>query len=137
MVGAGTGTSLRSAVDGLFNWDIWRPLLLVIDSSTVVGASIWLLEHWHNDSFSENPIQGIGQGIWFAIVTLGTFGYGDVTPIRLPGRLVAALWMGVSFFIVADFIASLTVVQLAQRNLSSEDLRGEPVGVVDSTTAEA
>ena len=121
---------------GLMNWNIWRPLLLVMATSAGVGALIWLLEHQHNEHFSENPIRGIGQGMWFAIVTLGTFGYGDVTPARLPGRIIACLWMGASFFIVADFIASLTVEQMAESSLSFDDIRGEPVGVIDGTTAE-
>ncbi|MGB3292476.1 MAG: transporter substrate-binding domain-containing protein [Phormidesmis sp.] len=136
MVRKVTNGPLRIAINGLLSWNVWRPLLLVMATSTAVGISIWLLERRHNDSFSENPIHGIGQGMWFAIVTLGTFGYGDITPIRLPGRLVAVLWMGVSFFVLADFIASLTVVQLAQRDLSFQDLAGETVGVINSTTGE-
>ena len=127
---------IRSFVSGFFSWNIWRPLLLVMATSAAVGGSIWLLEHKHNEHFSDNPVRGIGQGMWFAIVTLGTFGYGDVTPTRLPGRIIACLWMGASFFIVADFIASLTVEQLADSNLSFADIQGEPVGVIDSTTAE-
>ncbi len=121
---------------GLVNWNIWRPLLLVMATSAGVGALIWLFEHKHNEHFSDNPIRGIGQGMWFAIVTLGTFGYGDVTPARLPGRIIACLWMGASFFIVADFIASLTVEQMAESSLSFDDIRGESVGVIDGTTAE-
>ena len=127
---------IRSFISGLFSWKIWRPLLLVMATSAAVGGSIWLFEHKHNEHFSDNPVRGIGQGVWFAVVTLGTFGYGDVTPTRLPGRIIACLWMGASFFIVADFIASLTVEQLADSNLSFEDIQGEPVGVIDSTTAE-
>lgn len=128
---------IRSFVGGLASWTIWRPLLLVMATSAAVGASIWLFEHKHNENFSDNPVRGVGQGIWFAIVTLGTFGYGDVTPVRLPGRIIACLWMGASFFIVADFIASMTVEQLAESNLSFEDIQGEVVGVIESTTAEA
>ena len=44
--------------------------------------------------------------------------------------------MGASFFIVADFIASLTVEQMAESSLSFDDIRGQPVGVIDGTTAE-
>lgn len=136
MVRSPHANPIRSMVLKVFDWDIWRPLLLVMATSAGVGAIIWALEHKHNDAFSSNPLSGIGQGLWFSIVTLGTFGYGDVTPAKLPGRIVACLWMGASFFIVADFIASLTVNQLADSAVSFEDLRGEPVGVVDSTTGE-
>ena len=136
MVRSPASNPIRIFINGFFDWRIWRPLLLVMATSAGVGALIWLSERNHNEHFSSNPIQGIGQGTWFAVVTLGTFGYGDVTPTRLAGRIVACLWMGASFFIVADFIASLTVEQLAESRLSFEDIQGEAVGVIDSTTAE-
>jgi len=136
MVRSPDATPIRSALLGLLNWSLWRSLLLVIGTSAGVGVLIWALEHKHNDSFSSNPVDGIGQGLWFSVVTLGTFGYGDVTPTKLPARLVACLWMGASFFIVADFIAGLTVGQMAEMEMSFEDLRGEKVAVLDGTTAE-
>ncbi len=120
----------------LFNSQIASALVLVIVSSTFFGGVIWLVEHRHNDHFSNNPLRGVGQGIWFAIVTLGTFGYGDVTPQKFPGRFISAVWMGVSFFIVADFIASMTVVQLSELGTSLDQLEGKAVGVVEGTTAE-
>lgn len=120
----------------LFNSQIASALVLVIVSSTVFGGLIWAVEHRHNENFSNNPMRGVGQGIWFAIVTLGTFGYGDVTPQKFPGRLLSAVWMGVSFFIVADFIASMTVVQLSELGTSLDQLEGQSVGVVEGTTAE-
>lgn len=136
MVPSEQSNRFRSLLRGFLSWRIWKPFLLVMATSAGVGVLIWALEHKHNENFSSNPINGIGQGIWFSIVTLGTFGYGDVTPNKLPARIVACLWMGASFFIVADFIASLTVGQLAESTISFDDLRGEAVGVVDDTTAE-
>ncbi|MEO1403038.1 MAG: transporter substrate-binding domain-containing protein [Cyanobacteria bacterium J06635_1] len=119
----------------LFAWSTLRPILLVVSSSAVFGSLIWLVERKHNEAFSVNPISGVGQGIWFALVTLGTFGYGDITPINFTGRLLACIWMGVSFFIVGDFIASMTVVQLEENTQSLSDLKGQPIGVVQRTTA--
>ncbi|MEO0456921.1 MAG: transporter substrate-binding domain-containing protein [Cyanobacteria bacterium P01_A01_bin.114] len=126
---------LQRLVGRMLAWSTLRPIGLVILSSSIFGCLIWLVEHRHNDAFSGNPISGMGQGMWFAIVTLGTFGYGDVTPVKLPGRLLACLWMGISFFIVADFIASLTVDQLEDSTITLEGLHGQPIGVVERTTA--
>jgi len=137
MVQSSNSNRWQAAAADLFSWRAWQPFLLVVATSAGVAVLTWSLEHKHNDSFSSDPVKGIGQGLWFAIVTLGTFGYGDVTPNRLPARIIACLWMGASFFIVADFIASLTVDQLAESNLSFEDLVGEKVGVIDATTAES
>ncbi|MEL6903088.1 MAG: transporter substrate-binding domain-containing protein [Cyanobacteria bacterium J06606_4] len=136
MTQATAANPVQSLLSRFFSWTVWQPLLIVFATSTVVGAAIWLFEHKHNEHFSQNPVYGIGQGLWFAIVTLGTFGYGDVTPVKLPGRIIACVWMGVSFFIVSYFIASLTVDQLAASSLTFEDLRGAPVGVINNTTSE-
>ncbi|MFQ3617805.1 MAG: transporter substrate-binding domain-containing protein [Cyanobacteriota bacterium] len=109
----------------------------VLLSSIVVGFLIWLFERRHNPHFQHGPIAGIGQGIWFAVVTLGTFGYGDVTPVGLPGRIVAGLWMGVSFFILADFISAMTTArQQAAPVQSLSDLAGQPIGASQGTTAD-
>lgn len=121
---------------GFLQWHHLRPIFLIFASSTVVGGLIWLVERKHNHHFSGNPIEGVSQGIWFAIVTLGTFGYGDVTPTKFTGRLIATLWMGLSFFIVADFIASLTVHQLSASKLDMQALSGESVGAIAGTTGE-
>ncbi|NEQ55610.1 MAG: transporter substrate-binding domain-containing protein, partial [Leptolyngbya sp. SIO3F4] len=128
--------TVSTMASGIFQWHHLRPILLIFASSTVVGGLIWLVERKHNDHFSGNPVEGVSQGIWFAIVTLGTFGYGDVTPRKFTGRLIATLWMGLSFFIVADFIASLTVQQLSESELNMQALSGESVGAIAGTTGE-
>lgn len=127
-------TTIVTVASGMLQWHHLRPILIIFASSTVVGGLIWLVERKHNEGFSGNIVQGISQGIWFAIVTLGTFGYGDVTPTKFTGRLIATLWMGLSFFIVADFIASLTVQQLSKRDINLDTLRGKPVGAIADTT---
>ncbi len=136
MVRTESSNPMVSMMSGLLNWQVWKTLLVVLAASAGVGALVWMVEHKHNEQFSSRPVEGIGQGIWFSIVTLGTFGYGDVTPGKLPGRIIAGLWMGASFFIVADFIASLTVGQMATSRISISDLRGKRVGMIDGTTAE-
>lgn len=109
----------------------------VLGSSLLVGFLVWLFEHKHNEAFPANPIHGVGQGIWFAVVTLGTFGYGDVTPMRLPGRLIAACWMAMSFFIVGDFIGAMSANHRVSTTINGlEDLYGNEVAVVQGTTAE-
>lgn len=129
-------TTVETLASGMLQWHHLRPIFLIFASSTIVGGLIWLVERNHNDHFSGNPIEGICQGIWFAVVTLGTFGYGDVTPTKFAGRFIATVWMGLSFFIVADFIASLTVYQLSESEMDLDDLRGEPVGAIAGTTGE-
>ncbi|MEM7065908.1 MAG: transporter substrate-binding domain-containing protein [Cyanobacteria bacterium P01_B01_bin.77] len=126
--------TVTNLANGVLQWRHLRPIFLIFASSTIVGGLIWLVERNHNDHFSGNAIEGVSQGIWFAIVTLGTFGYGDVTPTKFAGRLIATLWMGLSFFIVADFIASLTVHQLSESTVDLQALSGKSVGAIAGTT---
>ena len=64
-------------------------------------------------------------GMWFALQTVTTVGYGDVTPKNPAGKMVAALVMleGISFLaIVTAAITSTFVTRAAQeRSAAAED----------------
>ncbi|XP_065114795.1 voltage-gated potassium channel KCNC1-like [Paramisgurnus dabryanus] len=49
---------------------------------------------------SENYFHDIPSSFWWAVVTLTTVGYGDMLPISVPGRFVAALCATVGVFII-------------------------------------
>jgi voltage-gated potassium channel len=49
----------------------------------------------------------LGSGVWWAIVTATTVGYGDVTPQTLPGRITAVIVMVVGIGAVSTFIAAI------------------------------
>jgi voltage-gated potassium channel len=51
---------------------------------------------------------GYGDGIWWAIVTATTVGYGDIAPTTLPGRLIAVLLMLVGIGLMSTLAASIT-----------------------------
>ena len=54
-----------------------------------VGALIWMAEREANpDQFPAAPARGIANGMWCAIVTMSTTGYGDRAPITFWGRMV-------------------------------------------------
>src|SRR5579862_1199954 len=54
----------------------------------------------------------IGRGLWWAIQTVTTVGYGDVTPARTIGRLVAAVVMlwGIAFITILVAVVTSTFV---------------------------
>jgi voltage-gated potassium channel len=79
----------------------------VIVSATAVvvvgsGVLIWALDH------SEYP--NIWVGMWWALQTVTTVGYGDVSPANPSGRIIAAFVMlyGVAF--VTIFVAAITSI---------------------------
>jgi voltage-gated potassium channel len=51
---------------------------------------------------------GYGDGIWWAIVTATTVGYGDISPSTLWGRIIAALLMLVGIGLMSTLAASIT-----------------------------
>lgn len=83
----------------------------VIVSATAVvvvgsGALIWVLDH--------NEYPTIWVGMWWALQTVTTVGYGDVSPVNPSGRIIASVVMlyGVAF--VTVFIAVITSIFVAR-----------------------
>ena len=52
-----------------------------------VGSMIWLAERRQNSSqFPQAVLPGLANGMWFALVTLTTVGYGDKAPVTRVGK---------------------------------------------------
>lgn len=67
--------------------------MLVVIAATLMYA----LEH----QAQPRAFGSIGQSLWWAIVTLTTVGYGDVTPVTLGGRVLASVIMLLGVGVVA------------------------------------
>jgi voltage-gated potassium channel len=63
----------------------------------------------------------IGDGLWWAIQTVTTVGYGDHVPTSPGGRLVAALVMlvGIGFLTVITAAITSTFIETARRRVES------------------
>jgi voltage-gated potassium channel len=59
---------------------------------------------------AEPQIKTIEDGIWWALVTITTVGYGDITPLTTLGRLVA----GTLMFVGLGLIATVTAIVSAK-----------------------
>jgi polar amino acid transport system substrate-binding protein len=106
---------------------------LLILLSLTAGTIVWLFESRRNpEMFGDGTVRGVGHGIWWAIVTLTTVGYGDKTPKTFGGRMVALIWMFCSVILIASFTAaittSFTVVELKGKVRGLSDLPGVRVG---------
>jgi len=106
---------------------------LLILLSLTAGAIVWLFERRRNPGmFGGGTVRGVGHGIWWAMVTLTTVGYGDKAPKTFGGRLVALIWMFASIILIAGFTAaittSFTVGELKGKVRGLSDLPGVRVG---------
>jgi voltage-gated potassium channel len=61
----------------------------------------------------------IGDGLWWAIQTVTTVGYGDLVPTSASGRLVAALVMlvGIGLLTVITAAITSTFIESARRRI--------------------
>ena len=70
----------------------------------VEGTVMYLLEGHVNEGFSSIP-----QSLYWAVVTLTTVGYGDVSPITVLGKMMASVIMLTGFAIIAVPTGVVTV----------------------------
>ena len=126
----------------------WRALLAELLSANVllwivgmvgvllaVGTAVWLAERRANEAqFGIAPRTGIGDGIWWAAVTLTTVGYGDKVPRTSAGRLLGVLWLFVGVFLLAAFTghvsSTLTLQNLGSPIQNPQDLSRYRIGAI-------
>ena len=70
--------------------------VVVLSVVCVEGTVMYVLEHGANPAYSSIP-----QSIYWAIVTITTVGYGDISPITVAGKLMACVIMLTGFAIIA------------------------------------
>ena len=71
---------------------------VILCGATLIAAA---LMHVAEGAAQPNKFGTIPDAMWWAIVTLGTIGYGDAVPITAAGRLVAGLTIFVGLLMVA------------------------------------
>jgi voltage-gated potassium channel len=71
----------------------------------------------------EKTYPTIGDGLWWAIQTVTTVGYGDLVPTSTAGRLVAALVMvlGIGFLTVVTAAITSAFIESAKRRLQGAE----------------
>ena len=94
--------------------------------SLTAGIIVWSFERRRNsDMFGDGTVAGIGHGIWWAVVTMTTVGYGDKAPKTMGGRIAGLIWMVFSVIFIAAFTANITT------SLTISELKGKVRGFND------
>lgn len=135
-------SSLTSMVKPFITKAFLSGAIILASILLVIGFLVWLAEHKKNDEhFPKDPVQGISEGLWFALVTMTTVGYGDKTPKSFVGKFISGIWMLASIVTVSSltaFIASsMAVAQVMTTSIDGIDqLRGKRVAVIEGTTSQ-
>jgi voltage-gated potassium channel len=91
--------AMRSLIETLYNER--RALfgcVVILIGTTLVAASLMYLAERH---VQPDKLGTIPDAMWWAIVTLGTIGYGDVVPMTAVGKLIAAVTIFCGLVMVA------------------------------------
>jgi len=77
--------------------------VIVVATAVIVVASGSAMRVLDHDEYSS-----IWEGMWWALQTVTTVGYGDVTPENVPGRFVAGVVMLAGIGLVTIITAAVT-----------------------------
>ncbi len=109
--------SIVSRSDKLTIWQKIKPFFsyklliavgLFLFILAIVGSLLWLAERKNSpEQFPKDPVNGIGNGMWLAVVTMSTVGYGDKAPVTLWGRIITGTWIIVSIIFATSMVAGI------------------------------
>lgn len=80
-------------------------LLIIL---TFVGFLFWAVEgRKYPEEYGVGVVKGTASGVWLAVVTMTTVGYGDLAPRTAPGRFILGAWMIISLILATSFVAGI------------------------------
>lgn len=71
-------------------------MLFVLVAAVILGTMVYSFESEQNPAFDS-----VLTGIYWAVVTITTVGYGDVVPVTVPGRFLSVIVMLLGYSIIA------------------------------------
>ena len=101
----------------------------------VMGVAMWLAERPMRPHGHESVVDTLRDGIYRAVVTMTTVGYGDKTPKTTAGRVIAVVWMLASVALVSILSTSIVSRMTADRvvggfRMTEADLAGKRLAAV-------
>ena len=91
-------------------------LVAVMIIVVIAGTLMYLIEG------KENGFESIPESIYWAIVTLTTVGYGDISPLTVGGKMLASLLMIMGYGVIAvpTGIVGVELSQISKVNLTTK-----------------
>lgn len=111
-------------------------LIVVAGAMMAMGVVIWLVERRRKAAGDAgSTVMSLRDGVYWAVVTMTTVGYGDMTPKTPVGRLLAIGWMlgGLALISVlsASLVSRMTLDQIGESSsYGAADLQGRRLAAV-------
>jgi voltage-gated potassium channel len=124
--GAIIGRALQ-AERRLTSGDVLRfAAILTFALVVLAGAAQWA---------ASDDVTTLWDGVWWAVVTASTVGYGDITPSSAEGRIIAILVMAVGVVFIAVLTAAIAARFVRTDESGTDDLR-DAVARIEADLAE-
>jgi voltage-gated potassium channel len=92
-------------------------MLVVLSLVIILGSVMYLVEN------GENGFDSIPDSIYWAIVTITTVGYGDISPVTPMGKFIASVIMIIGYGIIAVPTGIFTAeVAMARRQTKGSEV---------------
>ena len=133
---------LWETIKPLFSFKLLIAVGVFLIILAIVGTLLWFAERKQSpEQFPTSPVNGIGNGMWLALVTMTTVGYGDKAPTTLAGRIIAGSWMVISIIfatsMVAGIASTLTLSALGSSTITDIDqLTDKKAATISGSPAE-
>jgi ABC-type amino acid transport substrate-binding protein len=138
---SGTEAAFWDYIDAL--GDLSPLIAAMVILLLLIGLSMWWFERSHARSAeSQSSVTSWHEGVYWAVVTMTTVGYGDKTPKTAVGRTLAVVWMVASLVMVSllttSLVARIAVDQVERlATIRASDLVGKRLAAVaESSGAE-
>jgi voltage-gated potassium channel len=94
--------------------------MVVMIIVTVSGTLMYEIEHNWGDPTRETGFTSIPNGMYWAIVTMTTVGFGDIVPFTTVGKIISAILilLGYSLIIVPTGFVSAEVIDAKKKRRS-------------------
>jgi hypothetical protein len=98
-----TGPIFALTSDGTAVSELGPLIFVILAMLILIGIAMWIVEQRARSAApgSESEVVNLRDGLYWAVVTMTTVGYGDKTPKTYLGRGVAILWMLASVVLVS------------------------------------
>lgn len=113
----GTGPLAAMATFGLAASELGALIGLILALLVAMGVLMWFVERPRRNapSQSSSAVASLHEGVYWAVVTMTTVGYGDKAPSTRIGRFIAVVWMMASLVLISLLSTTLVSRMTAQK----------------------